>query len=118
MLNRSTLCCNEKEQTMNTATMPNLGLAPDILQRAAAVLRGVGWSAADLFRLALIRTAVEGRIPFDDAAQQEAKDAKAEAALANWEAFMKEPPIDVDFRALCPPSSLNERVESFLEGWQ
>lgn len=35
----------------------------------------------------------------------EAKDAKAEAALANWEAFIKEPPIDVDFRALCRASS-------------
>ena len=35
----------------------------------------------------------------------EAKDAKAEAALANWEAFIKEPPIDVDFRALCRTSS-------------
>lgn len=94
----------------------------DIKQRAGAALEAMGLTISDALRLLLVRVANEGRLPFDlvapKAAVQEAQDAKAEAALANWEAFLKEPPVDVDFRALCPPSALNERVESFLEGWQ
>ncbi|MBO7411657.1 MAG: type II toxin-antitoxin system RelB/DinJ family antitoxin [Ottowia sp.] len=98
----------------------------DIKQRAGAALDAMGLSISDAIRLLLVRVANEGRLPFELAAPwatpqrlaEQAESVRAEAALANWEAFLKEPPVDVDFRALCPPSTGSERVERFLEGWQ
>ena len=77
---------------MNTATMPNLGLAPETEQRASDVLRAMGLTVFDAFRLVLMRIAADGRFPFDVAApeavsggenrEQETARERAQRALA------------------------------------
>ena len=51
---------------MNTATMPNLGLAPETEQRVAAVLQAMGLTVLDACRIVLTRIAADGRFPFAD----------------------------------------------------
>ena len=105
---------------MNTTTldMPNLGLNPDIEQRASAVLRAMGWSVADALRLLLMRIAAEGRMPFDDAAVQAAEEARAEEVKANWAEFLKGEPVEADFLSERPQLINHERLEKLFEGWE
>ena len=105
---------------MNTTTLdvPNLGLSPDIEQRASAVLRAMGWSVADALRLLLTRIAAEGRMPFEDAAVQAAEDARAEEVRANVEEFLKGEPVDADFLSERPEHFDFERADKLFEGWE
>lgn len=134
---------------MNTTTaIASLGVPPDIERRASAVLREMGLSASDAFRMLLTRIAAEGRFPLvDGAAPQEAAQAVAAKTFRDkstdeltdedceemlramhrgepppprpsWESLVQYLPVDADFLSERPDVLDFERADKLFEGWE